>query len=164
MSRSGLYYEPVIDPYDATLMHLIDELPFCGSRKIAETLQRMGHAVGRKRVQRLTRTMGIEAIYPKPDLSKPHPEHSVYRYLLRNAVIEGPDAVWAADITYIRLLKGFTYLVAIMDWYSRYVILSGGRLLHQRPSEGTDVRETGDLQHRPGISVYEQPLHQTAHR
>jgi putative transposase len=126
MSRAGLYYEPVINPYDAALMHIIDELytkmPFYGSRKITETLQKMGHAVGRKRVQRLMRTMGIEAIYPKPDLSKPHPEHSVYPYLLRHAVIERPDSVWAADITYIRLLKGFAYLVAIMDWYSRYVI------------------------------------------
>lgn len=126
ISRSGLYYEPVIDPYDETLMDLIDKLytkmPFYGSRKITETLQRMGHAVGRKRIQRLMRTMGIEAIYPKPDLSKPHPEHVVYPYLLRNAVIECPDAVWAADITYIRLFKGFAYLVAIMDWYSRYVI------------------------------------------
>jgi putative transposase len=98
ISRSGLYYEPVIDAYDEKLMQLIDELytkiPFYGSRKMAEALQRMGHAVGRKRIQRLMRTMGIEAIYPRPDLSKPHPEHIVYPYLLRNAVIERPDAVW----------------------------------------------------------------------
>jgi putative transposase len=106
-------------------MYLIDELytrmPFYGSRKIAETLHRMGHAVGRKRVQGLMRTMGIEAIYPKPDLSKPT-LNKVYPYLLRNAVIERPDAVWAADITYIRLIKGFAYVVAIIDRYSRYVI------------------------------------------
>jgi len=126
ISRSGLYYEPVIDVYDHTLMHLVDEIytdmPFYGSRKIAEQLQRIGHPVGRKRVQRLMRTMGIEAIYPKPNLSKPHPKHAVYPYLLRNAVITQPDAVWAADITYIRLFKGFAYLVAVMDWYSRYVL------------------------------------------
>ena len=124
--RSSLYYEPIVDAYDETLMHLIDEIytemPFYGSRKIAQALQRMGHAVGRKRIQRLMRTMGIEAIYPKPNLSKPHPEHTVYPYLLRNAVITEPDAVWAADITYVRLLKGFAYLIAVMDWYSRYVL------------------------------------------
>jgi putative transposase len=122
ISRSGLYYEPLIDSYDETLMRLIDELstkmPFYGSRKIAQALQRMGHAVGRKRIQRLMRAMGIEAIYPKPDCSKPHPEHRIYPYLLRNADIKEPDAVWAAD----SLLKGFVYLVAIMDWYSRYVL------------------------------------------
>jgi len=126
ISRSGLYYEPIVDPYDETLMHLIDEIytemPFYGSRKIVEQLQRMGHAVGRNGCNDYMRTMGIEAIYPKPNLSKPHPEHRVYPYLLRNAVITHPDAVWAADITYIRLLKGFAYLVAVMDWYSRYVL------------------------------------------
>ena len=86
ISRSSLYYEPVIDPYDDLLMRLIDEIytkmPFYGSRRIAEALTRMGHAVGRKRTQRLMRTMGIEAIYPKPNLSKPHPEHVIYPYLL----------------------------------------------------------------------------------
>ena len=126
ISRSSLYYEPVVDPYDDLLMRLIDEqytrMPFYGSRKIAEALQRMGHNVGRKRVQRLMRTMGIEAIYPRPNLSKPHPEHTIYPYLLRNAVINRTDQVWSSDITYIRLSKGFVYLVAIMDWYSRYVL------------------------------------------
>ncbi|WP_423229068.1 IS3 family transposase, partial [Syntrophorhabdus aromaticivorans] len=126
ISRSSLYYEPVIDPYDDLLMRLIDEIytkmPFYGSRRIAEALTRMGHAVGRKRTQRLMRTMGIEAIYPKPNLSKPHPEHVIYPYLLRDALIDRPDHVWSSDITYIRLAQGFVYLAAVMDWHSRYVL------------------------------------------
>jgi putative transposase len=126
ISRSGLYYEPVIDPYDDLLVKLIDEiyteLPFYGSRKIAEALQRMGHTVGRRRVRRLMASMGIEAIYPKPNLSKPRPEHVIYPYLLRGVSIDRIDQTWSADITYIRLSKGFAYLVAVMDWYSRYVL------------------------------------------
>ncbi len=126
ISRSGLYYEPVIDDYDERLKILIDEiyteLPFYGSRKIAEALQRKGQGVGRRRVRRLMASMGIEAIYPKPDLSKPHPEHMIYPYLLRGVPIDRIDKTWGADITYIRLSKGFAYLVAVMDWYSRYVI------------------------------------------
>jgi len=126
ISRSGLYYEPVIDDYDERLKILIDEiyteLPFYGSRKIAETLQRMGHDVGRRRVRRLMGTMGIEAIYPKPNLSKPHPEHVIYPYLLRGVSIDRINQTWSADITYIRLSKGFAYLVAVMDWHSRYVL------------------------------------------
>jgi len=126
VSRSCLYYEPVVDPCDDLLMRLIDELytkmPFYGSRKMAEHLQRMGHGVGRRRVRRLMGEMGIEAIYPKPNLSKPRPEHLVYPYLLRGVSIDRADQVWASDVTYIRLAKGFVYLVAIMDWYSRYVL------------------------------------------
>lgn len=126
ISRSSLYYEPAIDVYDELLMGLIDEIytrmPFYGSRKIAQALQRMGHDVGRRRVRRLMHVMGIEAIYPKPNLSKPHPEHVVYPYLLRDVAIERIDQTWGSDITYIRLSKGFAYLVAIMDWYSRYVV------------------------------------------
>jgi putative transposase len=126
MSRSGLYYAPVFDDYDERLKTLIDEvytlLPFYGSRKIAEALQRMGHHVGRRRVRRLMAAMGIEAIYPKPNLSSPHPEHIIYPYLLRNVSIDRVNQTWGSDITYIRLSKGFAYLVAIMDWRSRYVL------------------------------------------
>lgn len=126
ISRSGLYYEPVTGDYDGRLKVLIDkiytDLPFYGSRKIAQALQRMGHIVGRRRVRRLMAEMGIEAIYPKPNLSKPHPEHMIYPYLLRGIPVDKIDKTWGADVTYIRLSKGFAYLVAIMDWYSRYVI------------------------------------------
>lgn len=126
ISRSSLYYEPVLDDGDERFKVHIDEiyteLPFYGSRKITEALQRMGHAVGRRRVRRLMAEMGIEAIYPKPHLSKPHPDHTIYPYLLRGVSIDRIDQTWGSDITYIRLDKGFAYLVAIMDWYSRYVI------------------------------------------
>ena len=84
--------------------------------------RRLGHKINRKRVQRLMRLMGIEAVYPKPRTSKPHPDHKIYPYLLRNLTIDHPNQVWAADITYIPLKRGFMYLVAVMDWYSRKVL------------------------------------------
>ena len=85
-------------------------------------LRRLGYKVNRKRVQRLMRLMGLEAIYPKPKTSRPHPEHRVYPYLLRNLKINRPNQVWAADISYIPMNRGFMYLVAVMDWYSRKVL------------------------------------------
>jgi putative transposase len=107
-------------------MHRIDEIftesPFYGSRKILEGLQREDFIVGRERVQSLMRKMGLRAIYPKPNLSKKHPENKIYPYLLANVNIVRPNQVWSTDITYIRLRPGFLYLVAIMDWYSRYVL------------------------------------------
>lgn len=107
-------------------MHRIDEIftesPFYGSRKILAGLKREDFIVGRERVQSLMRKMGLRAIYPKPNLSKKHPEHKIYPYLLANVNIVRPNQVWSTDITYIRLRPGFLYLVAIMDWYSRYVL------------------------------------------
>ena len=94
----------------------------CGVIKMAHYLQRLGHAVGEKLVRRLMRTMNLLAIYPKPKLSQKHPEHRIYPYLLRGVEIVRANQVWATDITYIQLARGFCYLVAIMDWYSRYVI------------------------------------------
>ena len=126
VSRSSIYYKPLIDQYNLTLMRLIDEqytrTPFYGSRKMTEFLNRNGHYVNRKRVQRLMRQMGIEAIYPKRNLSRSNPEHKIYPYLLRDLRIDRPNQVWSADITYIRLQRGWIYLVAIMDWFSRYVL------------------------------------------
>jgi putative transposase len=127
VSRSGLYYEPVADdPEQQALMRCIDELhlkwPFYGSRKLALELRGLGHDVNRKRVQRLMRLMGIESVAPKPNTSKPSREHVRYRYLLRDLVICKPNQVWAADITYIPLARGFAYLVAIIDWHSRRVL------------------------------------------
>ena len=129
ISRSHFYYEPVIDTEDIRVMGLIDKIftdcPFYGSRKITAELN-LTHreVVNRKRVIRLMREMGLEAIYPKPKqgLSDPNQLHKKYPYLLNNLGIIRPNQVWGADITYIRLLKGFCYLVAIIDWYSRYVI------------------------------------------
>ena len=107
-------------------MRLIDEqylyTPFCGSRGMTQWLIRQGYAVNRKRVQRLMRTMGLEAIYPRRRTSVPSPEHRIYPYLLRNLAIERPDQVWSADITYVPLRRGFMYLVAVLDWHSRYVL------------------------------------------
>jgi len=127
LHRANLYYAPV-EPSEETLriMHRIDEIftesPFFGSRRILEGLQREGFSIGRERVQSLMRKMGLIAIYPKPNLSKKHPEHKIYPYLLANVKIVRPHQVWSTDITYIRLRPGFLYLVAIMDWFSRYVL------------------------------------------
>lgn len=126
ISRSSIYYEPVVDEHDLVLKRLIDEqytlTPFYGSRRMKVILRRNGHEVNRKHVQRLMREMGLEAIYPKPHLSQAHPEHKIFPYLLRDVSIDRKDQVWAADITYIPLSRGFMYLVAIMDWWSRYVL------------------------------------------
>lgn len=107
-------------------MHLIDEqytkTPFYGIRRITEALRRLGYIVNHKRIARLMRIMGLEAIYPKPRLSKACKENKIYPYLLKGLSIVRPNQVWSIDITYIRLIHGFAYLVAIMDWFSRYVL------------------------------------------
>lgn len=107
-------------------MKLIDaqylKIPCWGSRSLRNHLRRLGYKINRKRVQRLMRIMGIEAIYPKPKTSRPHPNHQVYPYLLRGLKIQRPNQVWAADITYIPMSRGFMYLVAVMDWYSRKIL------------------------------------------
>lgn len=128
LSRSGWYYQAVdIDEeWTLELMHLIDaiytESPFFGYRRITATLRRMGHVVNGKRIQGLMRKMGLEAIYPKKNTSKPNKEHKKYPYLLDHYQVNRPGQVWASDITYIRMRRGFLYLTAIMDWYSRYVL------------------------------------------
>ena len=127
LARSSYYYEPQPESdYNLELMRLIDEQyirrPFYGSRRMRDWLRGQGHKVCRDRIRRLMRLMGIEAIYPKPRLSIKEKEHRIYPYLLRDLKINHADQVWAADITYIRLRRGFVYLVAIMDWYSRYVV------------------------------------------
>lgn len=127
ISRSGVYYEPVKpDAEELTLMRRIDEMhlerPFYGSRSIARELKGDGQQVNRKRVQRLMRRMGLESVAPKPNTSKPAPEHAVYPYLLRRLRITRPNQVWASDITYIPMARGFAYLVAIIDWHSRRVL------------------------------------------
>lgn len=127
INRSTVYYKKLpIKSMDLEQMKLIDEqylkTPAWGSRSMRNHLRRKGYKINRKRVQRLMRLMGLEAIYPKPKTSRPHPAHTVYPYLLRNLKIDRPNQVWAADITYIPMCRGFMYLVAIMDWYSRKVL------------------------------------------
>jgi putative transposase len=127
ISRSGLYYQPVgTSDEDLELMKLIDRqylaTPFYGARKIAAWLKSRQHTVNRKRVRRLMQKMGITAIYRRPRTSKPAAGHKVYPYLLNGIAITRPNQVWAADITYIPMARGFLYLVVIMDWYSRYVL------------------------------------------
>ncbi len=127
VARSTLYYRPAaVSEDDLALMRRLDELylasPFYGSRRMVAVLRRDGWSVNRKRVRRLMRVMGVEAIYQKPDTSKANPQHKVYPYLLRGLVIERPNQVWCADITYIPMARGFVYLVAVMDWFSRRVL------------------------------------------
>ncbi len=127
VSKGSLYYDPVgIDSYSLELMDLIDrqftETPFYGSRRLTAWLNRQGCSVNRKRIQRLMRLMGLEAIYPKPNLSKRRKDHKIYPYLLKGVKIQKPNFVWSSDITYIRIGRGFVYLTAIIDWFSRYVL------------------------------------------
>ena len=127
LNRSTLYYGPAAETAEnLRLMRLLDEEytahPFLGSRRLAKWLIEQGEAVNRKRVQRLLRLMGLEAIYPKPRLSAARAGHRIYPYLLRDVSIERPDQVWSTDITYVPLASGFMYLAAILDWYSRYVV------------------------------------------
>ena len=127
LSRSSLYYKPALPPEDEVrLKHQIDEIytahPTYGSRKIVHLLRRDGWVINRKRVQRCMREMGIEAIYPGPNLSKRNLKHKIYPYLLRNVTPSCPNHVWGIDITYIRLKHGWMYLVAVIDWYSRFIV------------------------------------------
>jgi len=127
LNRSTLYYKPVgVDEETLVLMRLLDEqytrTPFYGVLRMQAYLRRAGYQVNEKRVRRLLRLMGLEAIYTKPRLSKANTEHRVYPYLLRDVPIVRRNQVWSTDITYIRLHKGFVYLVAVIDWFSRYVL------------------------------------------
>jgi len=127
LSRST-WYERATEPstLNLELMRRLDEEytahPFYGSRRMTAVLRRAGYRVNRKRVLRLMHQMGLAAIYPKPALSRANPDHRRYPYLLRGVTVTGPDHVWSTDITYIRLSRGFVYLVAILDWYSRKVL------------------------------------------
>ena len=127
LSRSAVYYRPTpANPADLDLMAGMDrqylKTPYYGSRRMTAWLRTQGHQVNRKRVRRLMRAMGLEAIYRKPNTSKPAPEHRIYPYLLKGVAVDRVNQVWAADITYLPMSRGFLYLVAIMDWHSRYVL------------------------------------------
>jgi putative transposase len=127
LNRSTVYYQPIgVSDEDLRLMRLIDEIhlkrPFYGSRRVRDNLEDLGHTVNRKKVQRLMQQMGIRALYPKANTSRPGKGHKIYPYLLRGLNIDRPNQVWATDISYIPMAKGFVYVVAIMDWYSRKVL------------------------------------------
>jgi putative transposase len=127
LTRSNLYYQPKGESTEnLRFMAIIDkqflEAPWYGSRQMARYMQRQGHKCGRHRVRRLMRLMRLVPIYQEPNTSKKHPQHKIWPYLLRNMVIDRPNQVWCADITYIPMRRGFLYLVAIMDWYSRKVL------------------------------------------
>jgi putative transposase len=127
VSRSSVYYQPTpISPEDLELMGLLDrqylKTPFYGSRRMRVWLRTQGYLANRKRVGRLMRVMGLEAIYRKPNTSKPAPGHRIYPYLLKGVAINRVNQVWSSDITYIPMARGFLYLVAIMDWHSRCVL------------------------------------------
>lgn len=127
LSRSGLYYRPrPVSPPALAIMRRIDELhldyPFAGSRMLRDLLRGEGVAVGRQHVITLMRRMGIEAIYRRPNTSKPAPGHKIYPYLLRGVVVDRPNQAWAMDITYIAMARGFVYLAAVVDWFSRRVL------------------------------------------
>jgi len=127
IARSTFYYTGKGEtPLNLKLMRLIDEqfmdTPYYGARQMARHLRRQGHRVGRKRVRRLMRKMGLRAVYQAPRTSNPHPHHRVYPYLLRDLDIDRPNQVWCADLTYIPIERGYLYLVAIMDWSTRAVL------------------------------------------
>jgi putative transposase len=127
LARSTLYYQPLqASAKNLVLMRLLDEQylkrPYYGSRRMQKWLSKEGHEVNRKRVQRLMRLMGLEAVYPKPKTTVPGENHEIYPYLLRGVKIERVNQVWSTDITYVPMRRGFLYLTAILDWYSRYVL------------------------------------------
>jgi putative transposase len=127
LSRGAIYYEPrPVPERDLLLMRRMDELhleyPFAGTRMLRDLLVAEGYPVGRRHVGTLMQRMGIEAIYRKKNTSKPHPDHVVYPYLLRRLTIDRPNQVWATDITYLPMARGFVYLVAVIDWYTRKVL------------------------------------------
>ena len=167
VARSTLYYQPVpVGSDELAVMRRIDELhleyPFYGSRRMAVVLRDDGWAVNRKRAQRLMRLMGLEAIYQKPNTSRPHPDHKVYPYLLRGLIIDRPNQVWCADITYIPMAKGFVYLVAVMDWFSRRVLAWRLSITMETDFCVDALREAMDRHGRPEIFNTDQGVQFTS--
>ena len=171
VSRSSLYYCPQgASEEDLSLMGEMDrqylETPFYGSRRMKAWLERQGILVSRERVQRLMRVMGLRAIYRRPRTSRPVPGVRVYPYLLGKAEITRPNQVWAADITYLPMERGFVYLVAVMDWHSRYVLSwapvqhSGGRLLRRGSDGGAGPGKAGGVHTDQGSQFTSQEFTQ----
>ena len=171
ISRSEVYYQPKpMSPRDQMLMNRIDrlhlELPFAGARMLRDLLRQEGHEVGRAKVARLMRRMGIAALYRKPKTTKRHPGQKVYPHLLRNLAVTRPDQVWAMDITYLPMSRGLVYLASVVDWYS-------WRMLSWKVSTNMDVHfclEAAEeamekygkpdiLKHRPRQPIHQPGLH-----
>ena len=166
LARGSWYYEPAGETaVNLKLMRRIDKLylkrPYYGSRRMA-----LEFDVNRKRMQRLMRIMGLEAIYPKPRTTVRCPEHKIYPYLLRNVEIERPDHVWSTDITYIPMRGGYVYLTAVIDWYSRYVLswrLSNtldGSVLHRGLGGSPGGKRAGDFQYGSRSAVHEPGVYE----
>ena len=173
LSRATAYYQPKpVSAAELALRHRTDELhlayPFAGARMVRDLLRGEGHTIGRKRVRSVMARLGIEALYRKPTTSQRHPAHPVYPYRLRDLAITRSNQVWAADITYIPMQRGFVYLFAVLDWASRRVLawrlskhpddrlLPGGG-----PGGPSHLWHTGHLQHRPRLPVHQPGVHGT---
>ncbi len=169
LSRSSLYYEPRPVPAGKlAIMRRIDALhldhPFAGSRMLRDLLRGEGVVIGRERVATMMRRMGIAALGRRPSTSKPAPGHKIYPYLLRGLTVERPNQVWAMDITYIPMARGFVYLAVVLDWFSRRVLswrvsIGGGILRRDARRCLGSSRQAGHLQHRPGLAVHRRGLH-----
>ena len=176
ISRGSVYYVPKPVPaVDLAIMRRIDELhlnyPFAGSRMMAALLANQGVDVGRRHVRTLMKKMGIEAIYRKPNTSKPAAGHKVYPYLLRKLKVERPNQVWATDITYIPMAKGFVYLTAVVDWFTRRVLtwrlsitMEAEFCVEALQESSGPLRQAGDPQYGSGLTVHVGRLHLGAHR
>jgi len=174
LARSTAYYRPQqANEADLALMRKIDELhleyPFAGSRMLRDMLRQDGHAIGRKHVATLMKRMNIEAVYKKPNTSRRHPAHAVYPYLLSHMDISRPNHVFAADITYIPMKRGFVYLFAVMDWASRRVLawrlsntLTTDFLYRGGAASAPPLRQAGHLQYRPGQPIHEPGIYPAA--
>jgi putative transposase len=173
LNRSTIYYQPKpASNDDLKLMRRIDEMhlqrPFYGSRRIRDWLWEEGHDINRKRVRRLMQQMGITALYPKANTSRPGKGHKIYPYLLKGLEINRPNQVFCTDVTYIPKAKDFVYLVAVMDWYSRKVLswrrsntLESDFCVDALRGSDSPLWRAGDLQHRPpGSPVNQRGLHQ----
>ena len=170
ISRGSVYYLPrAVSAADLTLMRRIDELhlefPFAGSRMLRGLLAAEGSKVGRRHVKTLMQRMGIEALYRRPRTTKPEPGHKIYPYLLGGIEITRPNQVWAMDITYIPMARGFVYLAVVLDWFSRRVLSwrvdhDGGGVLRRDPGGCVgQARQAGNLQHRPRLTVHWRRVH-----
>ena len=175
VNRAGLYYQPRGESEEnLRLMRLLDEqytrTPFYGRRRMRVWLRDQGYEVNRKRVARLMDLIGIAAIYPKPKLSVPGDGHKIYPYLLEGVEVNRVNQVWSTDITYIRMAHGFVYLVAVMDWYSRFVLSWALSVTMELPflpggaGQGARLGAAGDLQQRSRVPVHQREVHRRAGR